>query len=249
MWLLVVIIFMACSGVYKLLRDQHIENKRRDEAIREGRDYYFDRNWYMTDVNTNISYYLKSDYSKDSKRMDHKGDCYVINAYTGQVMRNITQELRDKYNAEAEVRKQEAIKSGERYYICEYPQKWDGGGQLYKRFMEYKHEEIPCAPAMFMDLETGKRYLICQIYYDEHKRDFKYPIHRFIGMGMWDVEEKKFVKLYDEENISENNIKKCWMYLDIYDELHSYRVGSMSDHLRWVDSLDHKPFYVIEGRC
>ena len=250
MWLLVVIIFVAISGLYKLISDLHTEHKRRDEAIRNGEKYYFDRNWNKTDVETGISYYYKSWDSKDSKRPDKKGDMYMVNAYTGKVMRNMTQELRDRLAAEAQQRKEAAIAAGEKYYVCEYPSKWDGGGTMYDRFMNYKYREIPEAPAMFEDIETNERFLICGIYpyeYDKWMKKYDYS-NNLIGMGMWNVRERKFTRMYDEEDMPEANKMECKRITD------GYNKGGMGNdvcfktrHLRWVDTLEHEPFYNVDG--
>ena len=246
MFLLFVILFIIIVGLYRLINDYINERKNRKRAIEENRDFYIDRYGRTCEVSTGVPFkYIRINSGK-------KGvyDRAKINARSGKVIRNYSQEERIKMASEAELRRAKAISKGEQFYICEYPYKWGGASSLEKSFIGFRSDELPDAPAMFEDISTGKRYLAGELHtisYSYYKNKPKQIVGGVIGIGLWNVDSRHFEMFYDEEHMTKSGYEECVGRVKNYGDLKERSLDT-NNYLciRWLSSLEHDKF--CEGR-
>lgn len=233
MFLLFIVLFIGCYGLYKLINDNNNEIKRKQKAIRNGEKYYYDRNGFATDVDTDVAHHTKRlQPTGPGKNPWIKGDVVDINPYTGKIMRNFTQEIRDVRNAEAAKRKQQAIENGDRFYVCAIAYNWDNSVALNAaRFDGYAKNELPHAHAMFEEVATGRKYFIA-----------KFECGVYV---LWDVKEKRFTTILDKELIPQKNLielEACINYVtdsSYYDDKYA--------PFKWVSEIEDIEYKEIQN--
>ena len=81
---------------------------------------------------------------------------------------------------------------------------------------------------MFEDISTGKRYLAGAIHtsmYDHTKKKPKKIVGGVIGIGMWNVDTRKFEMFYDEELMTASNLDECRRRVENYGNLRGRPIG------------------------
>ena len=115
--------FMICLAIIcyfgKLISDYRSERYKRKRAIEKGNDFYVDRNGFRIKISPDGDY--PSEITRDVHYVAGKGivegDVVERNPYTGRVIRNLSQEKRNKETKQHEASRAAAIKNGEKYYI------------------------------------------------------------------------------------------------------------------------------------
>ena len=130
------IAFIILKG-YSLIKKGADEKRRKRNAIKDGQEYYVDRNGTLLRVKDDVPV----------MRTWIGNDLCEINPYTHEVRRNISSENRiqtEKRN------KEKAIQNGDRVYRCE----------PLRSYNEHYHTNDKIKGIRYKDVETGEIYVI-----------------------------------------------------------------------------------------
>ena len=161
------IMIIGCVGLYRLVNDWNGERKRKNKAINEGCSFYTDRNNQFVDVKTDVPYrYDGATIHLVNGKWAYR-DFVKEQAYTGKVIRNLTQEKRDETRKARAEAKAEAIKNGDQYYLYEKKSEWPGHcGRMFEMQLSDSHMEVPYVDYMWADVNTDTRYFVYRLMFD-----------------------------------------------------------------------------------
>jgi len=202
MFLVFVLLFCGITGAVKLIKDYSTERKRRHTAISRGYDTYYDRYGRSVEVDTDIPYSVGVEKRVvkpngyviygDSVRLNEKGD---------RVIRNLTDEWRNKRIRDRSEWKRLALDNGDEYYKYDLiKSRTNGGYRSCDRrpcFDGYAYEELPKTNVMWANVKTDKKYfaLCCTVW----------NIH--IGIILWDLETRNLEIILDRDRIPIEYVK------------------------------------------
>lgn len=233
MFLVFVVIAAMCIGTYKLIADFVDERQRKKTAIKNGMSFYIDRANRTVDIETGVPYRIESARLRIANGKSYYTDCVKVSALTGSLIQNYTQDKKNDNLKKREKAKEEAINSGENYYIYEERSKWPGATSLGETF------EMALSNAS-LKIPKG-RYLWCGL--DDHKLYFVYTVFSFspyvIANVLLDVEKGKLVKIVDEELYTPDEVNAIKKEMSELNSRRSsiedwYYVGSWQN---WGDKL------------
>ncbi len=197
MFAVIMIVIGVTIYFYNLTRDAYTDNRRRNRAKENGDKFWINRYGHKIDTETGIPYSIEVRPIFKNGHFVRYGDTIYYNPRNGKVIRNKSQEWRDKRALERKQWKTEAINKGEKYYLYDKKKSvGDGYRAIDKRFEfeGYGFNELPDAPVMYADVNTDQRYFVL-------------CAHRF-GNILVNVDTFKFEKIVDEETLPPDKIEK-----------------------------------------
>ena len=214
MFLFFMILISLCVGFYNLLKDWKSDKDSKERAIKNGKSWYVDRYNNYVDVNTDVPYRYDShlEFNGEGYR---KTDMVKRHAYSGKVIQNLTQDVRDKAKAEREVAKRNAIAAGEDYYVYDIPRYYPGEGSKVYDFMVgwLKHGVTPLSNIMWADVNTDERFFCKKIYCYKDGESVYANI-------MWSLDSGRIERIVDEEFYTEEELSLLRQYIDKENKRH-----------------------------
>lgn len=183
MFAMIMIVLICSTALWKMITDLHGERDRRRRAIEKGNDFYIDR--YGTKVKIcptgDYCYTLKREIKSYGPNGIQYGDVVECNPKSGKVIRNLTQERRDKLKELRAQRRREAATKGESYYIYD-KNDWDG----------LRNEDDIASGYEFADTITNDVFLVKRTSY---------------GNLLWNVKTKRYERIVDKELLTPKQIQ------------------------------------------
>lgn len=182
MFVLFMITLFCIVWVAKAVSDLRDERLNREIAIKNGRDFYINRKGhkvkispdgdYVYDIRREVSY---------GKRGIIYGDTVEYNPINGKIIRNLTQEKRNKLAAIRAKRREVARKAGKKYYMYD-KNEWDG----------FTNEDQLDWGYEYADVETNDVFMVK---------------HTMFGNILWNVNTERYERIVDEELLSPMKVK------------------------------------------
>lgn len=148
------IIFIVCWFIHNISETVN-EKDRKKRAIEQGRDFYINRKGQKAYVKNGVPFTYYQNYTYSKELGYHHEDLLVLEANSRKVIRNISQERRDRKELLRKSWLRQAIDRGDEYYRYDIPINYST-----LEYEGYRRNSIPKAKYIYSHVTNGGRYMV-----------------------------------------------------------------------------------------